>query len=76
MDYILPNKYSAHVDANTVNNLRNLIKFTSRSHKYFKTTKVNGKVCKVGFALNLETSLLFLSTKLEHVYAQHVSNVS
>jgi hypothetical protein len=37
---------------------------------------MKGNGFKLGFALNLQTSLFFLSPKLEHVYAQHISGVS
>jgi hypothetical protein len=37
---------------------------------------MKSKVFKLGFALNLQTSLLFLFPKLEHVYTQHISGVA
>jgi len=37
---------------------------------------MKGKIFKLGFALNLKTSLFFLSPTFEHGYTQHISGVS
>jgi len=37
---------------------------------------MKGKVFKLGFAINFQTPLFYLSPLLEHVYAQQISGVS